>query len=301
MKDSEKNFKLTIEYDGTHYHGWQVQPNGPSIQQMIETAIETMTRQKIKVLGSGRTDAGVHAVGQVANFTCHTRIGAEQFQKGLNSILPDDIVIRKIAQVPRQFHARYDAVSKWYRYHILNQAVPSALKRHHTWWIRTPLDVPAMKSAAAHLIGEHDFKAFEGAGSPRSHTNRDVTKIDIRDRATEPMTIDIHANGFLRYMVRNIVGTLVDVGLHKIATDDVKTILEAKDRAKASATAPARGLFLMGTLRSGANLTLSATALHHLGTGITVCTCLLLCYTQVSFGIQFKRLEQICRHHVVNH
>lgn len=245
MADAERNFKLTIEYDGTHYNGWQVQPNGPSIQQEIETAIKVMTRCKVKLLGSGRTDAGVHALGQVANFTCTTAIDPEAFHKGLNSILPDDIVVRHVEEVSLDFHARYDAVGKRYRYHILNQPLPSAIKRRYTWWIRSPLNLPAMREGMTHMIGEYDFKAFEGAGSPRSSTIRRVIGIDLAQQAPGSVTIDIHATGFLRYMVRNIVGTLVDVGLNKIPPDQIKTILETRDRSKASATAPARGLFLM--------------------------------------------------------
>lgn len=245
MADPEKNIKLTIEYDGTRYHGWQVQPNGRSIQQEIEAALETMTRCRIKLLGSGRTDAGVHALGQVANFICETGITPEEFLKGLNSLLPDDIVIRKVEEMPPRFHARFDAVSKRYRYQILNRPVPSAIERHHTWWIRSPLNLSAMKKGTAHLIGEHDFKAFEGAGSPRSSTVRRVIGIDLVKPGAGVVAIDIHATGFLRYMVRNIVGTLVDVGLHKLAPDQVQSILRSKDRSKAPATAPARGLFLM--------------------------------------------------------
>ena len=241
----EKNLKLTIEYDGTDYHGWQVQPNGPSVQQAIESAIETMTREKIKLIASGRTDAGVHALGQVANFTCCTKIAPDAFHKGLNSILPDDIVIRDVVEVPARFHARYDAVSKLYRYRILNQPLPSAMERRYAWWIRTPLDLTAMALAAAQLVGEHDFKAFEGTGSPRAHTVRKVMAADVNGDRPGLITVDVQANGFLRYMVRNIVGTLVDVGMHKMETDRISTILKSKDRSQAAATAPARGLFLI--------------------------------------------------------
>lgn len=245
MQTSGKNFKLTIEYEGTHYHGWQVQPNGVSIQGEIEAALQMMTRQKVKLLGSGRTDAGVHALGQVANFTCDTAITPEAFHKGLNSILPDDIVIRDVTKVPLQFHARFNAKSKRYRYHILNRPIPSAIERHHMWWIRSPLDLPAMTAAADHIIGKHDFKAFEGAGSPRSHTYRHITEAKVNGQASGRITFDVRADGFLRYMVRNLVGTLVDVGLGKIQPDQIKQILDSKDRARASATAPARGLFLI--------------------------------------------------------
>lgn len=245
MADSEKNIKLTIEYDGTRYHGWQIQPNGQSIQQEIETAVETMTRRKVKLLGSGRTDAGVHALGQVANFVCETGITPGEFHKGLNSLLPDDIVIRNVEEASPQFHARFDAVSKRYRYHIRNHPVPSAIQRFHTWWIRSSLDLSAMETGMTHLVGEHDFKAFEGAGSPRSSTVRRIIGIDLIQRDDSVVTIDIHATGFLRYMARNIVGTLVDVGLHNLSPDSVKSIRHSRNRAKASATAPAKGLFLM--------------------------------------------------------
>jgi tRNA pseudouridine38-40 synthase len=245
MQPTGKNFKLTIEYDGTHYHGWQVQPNGVSIQQEIESALRTMTRQKVKLLGSGRTDAGVHALGQVANFTCDTAITPEAFHKGLNSILPNDIVIRHVMEVPLQFHARFNAISKCYRYHILNRPIPSAIERHHTWWIRFPLDLPAMAAAADHIIGRHDFKAFEGAGSPRSNTFRHIMEAKFNNQTPGRIIFDVRADGFLRYMVRNLVGTLVDVGLGKIDPEHVKQILDSKDRSRASATAPARGLFLV--------------------------------------------------------
>ena len=245
MDDMGKNFRLTIEYDGTGYHGWQVQPNGSSIQQEIESALEKMTQQKIRLLASGRTDAGVHALGQVANFMCQTEISSEAFQKGLNSLLPKDIVIREVIQVQSQFHARYDATGKLYRYHILNQSIPSAIDRHYSWWIRSPLDVGVMQEAARHFVGKHDFKAFEGTGSPRAHTLRQVVKADVSGRPPGRITFDIQANGFLRYMVRNIVGTLVDVGMHKKSPDQIKQLIASKDRSLASATAPARGLFLI--------------------------------------------------------
>lgn len=245
MQTPGKNHKLTIEYDGTRYHGWQVQPNGVSIQEEIEAALQTMTRQKVKLIGSGRTDAGVHALGQVANFTCQTAITPEAFHKGLNSMLPDDIVIRNVTEVPLEFHARFNAKSKCYRYHILNHPIPSAIERHHTWWIRTPLDLPAMTAAADHIIGRHDFKAFEGAGSPRSHTLRHIIEAKFSGQTPGRITFDVRADGFLRYMVRNLVGTLVDVGLGKIQPDQMKQILDSRDRSRASATAPARGLFLI--------------------------------------------------------
>jgi tRNA pseudouridine38-40 synthase len=240
-----KNFKLIIEYDGTHYHGWQRQPNGRSVQQTIEDAITTMTRRKISLIGSGRTDAGVHALGQTANFKCETRLTPDEIQKGLNSLLPEDIVIRRCRMVHPEFHSRYDVRSKRYRYWILNRHLPSAIGRRYSWWIRTPLDVAAMQQAADIILGEHDFKAFEATGSPRSHTRRRVMQASWERRSEGRITFDISADGFLRYMVRNIVGTLVSVGLHKTTPERFQKILDALDRSQAGTTAPAHGLFLM--------------------------------------------------------
>ena len=240
-----RNLKLIIEYDGSHYHGWQRQPNAPSIQQTIETAIETMTRRKIVLIGSGRTDAGVHALGQTANFTCDSRITAEALQKGLNSLLPPDIVVRDCRLVTPQFHARYDATRKTYRYCILNDPLPSAIGRQYAWWIRSPLDLDAMQEAAALLLGTHDFKSFEASGSPRAHSRRHILQAQWERPAPNRLIFNITADGFLRHMVRNIVGTLVDVGLHKLSVGRFKAILASRDRALASGTAPAQGLFLV--------------------------------------------------------
>ncbi|MGD9211117.1 MAG: tRNA pseudouridine(38-40) synthase TruA [Desulfobacteraceae bacterium] len=240
-----RNYLLTIEYEGTCYHGWQRQRKDRSIQSAIEDVLGLMTNQKISLIGSGRTDAGVHALGQVANFKCDTRLTATDFQKGLNSLLPNDIVITDCRRVPESFHARYDVKSKIYRYRILNRYLPSALLRRFTWHIRSPLDTDAIKAACQLLIGCHDFKAFEGAGSPRSHSIRNIISADWDSESTEIKSFSIEADGFLRFMVRNIVGTLVDVGLGKISTDEFKLILLSKDRNQASATAPPQGLYLV--------------------------------------------------------
>ena len=242
---SLSNFKLIIEYDGTGYHGWQRQKEDRTIQQEIEQALSTMTGGPATLIGSGRTDAGVHAFGQVANFQCDTELTPEIFQKGLNSLLPDDIVIVDCRRAAASFHARYDVKSKIYYYRILNRNVPAAIGRQYAWHIRRKLNVTAMQSALAHLVGEHDFKAFEGTGSPRSHTIRRVSIAELSEDVDGALIFKIEADGFLRYMVRNIVGTLVDVGLGKIPPADVKVILESKNRVNASPTAPAHGLFLM--------------------------------------------------------
>jgi tRNA pseudouridine38-40 synthase len=239
------NFKLIIEYDGTRYHGWQRQKEDRTIQQEIEQALSTMTAGRVTLNGSGRTDAGVHAFGQAANFLCETDIPEAVFQKGLNSILPDDIVIKDCRRVDEQFHARYDVKSKIYHYQILNRKIPSAIGRQYAWFIRRKLDTAAIRSAISHIIGSHDFKSFEGTGSPRSHTTRNIMAADLNEHKEGLLIFKIEADGFLKYMVRNIVGTLVDVGLGKITPAEFKDILESKNRSNASATAPARGLFLM--------------------------------------------------------
>jgi len=240
-----KNFKLIIEYDGTNYHGWQRQKQDRTIQQEIEQALLTMTARQVTLNGSGRTDAGVHAFGQVANFLCETDLSPEVFQKGLGSLLPDDIVIKDCRLVDESFHARYDVISKIYHYQILNRKVPTAIGRHYAWFVRRKLDTAAMRSAISHIIGSHDSKSFEGTGSPRSHTTRHVMAADLIENNEGSVTFKIEADGFLRYMVRNIVGTLVDVGLGKVTPAGFKDIQESKNRSNASATAPAHGLFLM--------------------------------------------------------
>jgi len=239
-----KNFKLIIEYDGTAYCGWQRQKNDSTIQEEIETALGRITRQKITLIGSGRTDSGVHAYGQVANFSCETRLTSDVFQKGLNGLLPDDIIIRACEPVSDGFHARYDAKSKTYQYRILNQPIPAALYRQYAWYIQKTLNIESMQAALTHIVGTRDFKAFEGTGSPRVHTIRTVMTAQLtqEDRF---IVFKIKANGFLKFMVRNIVGTLVDIGLGKMAPDEIETILASKDRNQAAATAPPHGLFLM--------------------------------------------------------
>ncbi len=241
----EKNFKLTIEYDGTAYHGWQRQLTDRTIQGEIEGALGKICNEKITLIGSGRTDAGVHALGQIANFHCRCRLEAPDFQRALNSLLGADIVIRTCEPVADTFHARFDARSKIYQYRILNRKLPSAIGDRYTWFIPRGLDRLAMHSAMGHLKGEHDFKAFEGTGSPRAHTVRNIYRLELMEKKEGHLVFDIQANGFLRFMVRNIVGTLVDVGLGRTHADDVKAILLSRDRSRAGATAPPKGLFLM--------------------------------------------------------
>ncbi len=240
-----KNFKLTIEYDGTNYLGWQRQAAGPTVQAEIERALATMTGSSITLIGAGRTDSGVHALGQVANFRCDTRLDPEPILKGLNSLLPPDIAIRDCRLVPEHFHARFDAKTKIYRYRILNRQTRGAIGRNYAWFIHLPLNLDAMRRAAGCLIGRHDFKAFESTGSPRAHTVRTVLAADWTEAPGSCLTFEVEADGFLRCMVRNMVGTLVAVGRGKLAPEDVSAILGSRDRKRAGATAPGRGLFLI--------------------------------------------------------
>ena len=239
------NFKITIEYDGSAYHGWQRQAEDRTIQGEIENALMTMTGDRFTVTGSGRTDAGVHALNQTANFRCAKSLTPEAFLKGLNSLLPDDIVITSCTVVPEKFHARYDVKSKVYHYRILNRLLPAAISRQYAWHIRKKLDLEAMKEAICCILGSHDFKAFEGSGSPRASSIRSIINADFVITDNDYIVLRIEGDGFLKFMVRNIVGTLVDVGLDKITPDDFKQILVSKNRNLAGITAPAHGLFLM--------------------------------------------------------
>ena len=204
-----------------------------------------MTGQKVSVAGSGRTDAGVHALAQVASFKCDTELSAEIFRKGLNSLVAEDLVVKACEQAPESFHARFDAVTKTYQYRILNRSTPSALHRNYSWFIRKRLDTGAMRTAIEFLIGDHDFKAFEGTGSPRSSTVRRVMRAELLEKEHGLVVFEIEAGGFLRFMVRNIVGTLADVGLGKISPAAFNDILISKDRSQAGITAPPQGLFLV--------------------------------------------------------
>ena len=240
----EKNFKLVVEYDGTAYCGWQRQPDQASIQGTLESVLQRMTGAPVTLHGSGRTDAGVHALGQTAHFKSRTRLEPAELQKGMNGLLPGDIAVRACQPVPLDFHARFDSRWKRYRYRICNLPVRRAVGRQYVWHIPTPLDLPSMQAAAALLLGTHDFKTFEGSGSPRAHTRRRVRQAAFQRDITGLLIFEIAADGFLRYMVRNIVGTLADVGRGKVSAGRFGEILAARDRLQAGVTAPPQGLFL---------------------------------------------------------
>jgi len=238
-----RNVMVICEYDGTAYHGWQRQPNGISIQEVLEEKIGIITQKEIRLTASGRTDAGVHALNQVANFRTKTAIGCENLLKGINSLLPEDIVVKDLRDTDEDFHARYSAKSKVYTYRIFNNPVRSALYRNYSWHLRPPLDLGAMGQAAKLLEGRHDFSSFCAAGGDSEDHVRTVTTTSV-EMEDGIISFTIEANGFLRYMVRNIVGLLVDVGRAIITPAEFKEIMDAKDRTRAGITAPPQGLFL---------------------------------------------------------
>ncbi len=239
-----RNIRLLIEYDGTNYQGWQVQLKGLTIQGMIEEKLTLITGEVIHLIGSGRTDSGVHAFGQVANFKTKSKLDVHSIQRALNSLLPPDIVIQRAEEVEEDFHARRESKSKVYEYRILNQDIRSAFRHEYAWHIPQKLDLEEMRKATQILIGEHDFSSFRSVGSPTQTAIRRVIRAEWKRGREGLIQFEIEANGFLKQMVRAIVGTLVEVGRGKINADEFREILDSKDRKKAGPTAPAHGLFL---------------------------------------------------------
>jgi tRNA pseudouridine38-40 synthase len=238
------NIKLTVEYDGTNYHGWQIQPSGETIQSVLERAVSTFLRKPTRVIGSGRTDAGVHALGQVVNFHSDKDFDLYRIQRALNALTPEDITIKEVEIVADSFDARRDGRARVYEYRILNRSTPSPFHLNRAWRLHDRLDLEAMRAAIPCLLGEHDFSSFRAAGCDAAHPVRKVYRASL-DQRDELLVFTIEATAFLRHMVRNIVGTLVDVGRGLRAPQSFRGLLEARDRTKAGATAPARGLFLV--------------------------------------------------------
>ena len=239
-----RNLKLTIEYDGTSYAGWQTQTGRPTIQQTLEDAVHRITGERVHVQGSGRTDSGVHALGQAANFRTHANIPAAKLRLALNALLPPDIVVRSVREAPPDLHAQFDARWKTYRYAILNDRVPTALDRFFCHQVPVPLDVRAMRGAARSLVGRHDFQAFRSEGWREKDTVRTIRRLTIAKKGRY-VHITVEGNGFLYNMVRAIAGTLIVIGRGKRPPEDMQKILASRDRKQAGPTAPARGLCLI--------------------------------------------------------
>jgi tRNA pseudouridine38-40 synthase len=242
--------RLTIEYDGTDLVGWQRQSEGTSVQGLLEDALAAFEGGPVTVHGAGRTDAGVHALAQVASVALTAGHETIAIQRGLNAVLPSSVRVIAVEEAPPGFHARFDATGKVYEYRIVNAQFVSPFLSRHAWHVPQPLDVGAMRLASRALVGRHDFAAFQGAGSGVRDTIRTVESIEWRGEQgptpdSEPLTATLTADGFLRHMVRSIVGTLVEVGVGRWPADEVGAILASCDRTRVGRTAPPQGLFLM--------------------------------------------------------
>ncbi len=258
---SSRCLKLTIAYDGGAYAGWQIQPDKPTVQGTFETTWQRLTQESLHITAAGRTDAGVHAHGQVVGLATETRLSNDDLLRGLNALLPNDIAICTIENAREGFHATYDAVGKRYRYQIHNGRTPLVFDRHYAWHYPQPLDATAMHAAGQGLAGKHDFSSFETAGSDRPDSIRTIHELTVRkgshlssrdefplaERAdyNQRVTIEVAGDGFLYNMVRTIVGTLVEVGVGKRDVNWPAEVLAAKDRRRAGQTAPPHGLFLV--------------------------------------------------------
>jgi tRNA pseudouridine38-40 synthase len=236
---------LGIEYDGTAYHGWQRQKNAIGIQAVVESAISIVADESIETICAGRTDAGVHATSQVVHFNCSAARSRRNWLSGINANLPDDINVTWAALVGEDFHARFSAAVRTYRYCILNRRVRSALNRHRAWWVHAPLDESAMQRAADHLLGEHDFSAFRAAACRASTPIRELFSLQV-NRAEDRVAITVSGNAFLQHMVRNIAGVLVTIGKGDAEPGWARSVLESRDRTQAGIAAPAHGLTLIG-------------------------------------------------------
>jgi tRNA pseudouridine38-40 synthase len=242
-------FMALVEYDGTNYHGWQLQKGVPTVQAGLELALERIVGAPTRVYGAGRTDAGVHAKGQVIHFSAAWSLSTGELERACNALLPPDIAVRDLKVVPEGFHARHSARSKTYVYHVLNLPLRSPVQRLYTLHVPSRLELGAMQEAAAHVKGTHDFAAF---GAPTDGTTSTVREVlDAFWESSDPegiVSFSIHATGFLRYMVRSLVGTLLQVGTGKTDPDEFLAILRSCDRSRSGPTARPQGLFLMSVV-----------------------------------------------------
>jgi tRNA pseudouridine38-40 synthase len=235
---------LGIEYDGTAYNGWQRQRTGEGVQARVESALTEVANEEIKVCCAGRTDTGVHAIGQVVHFDTNSERSDRSWVLGANTNLPDDVAVTWAQPVADEFHARFSATARSYRYVIRNCLVRSALERHRAWWVYQTLDAERMHVAAQYLLGKHDFSAFRAAGCQASTAVREITSIAVA-RDGEKLVIDVTANAFLQHMVRNITGTLVAIGIGDESVASLSAVLASKDRKRGGVAAPPHGLTLI--------------------------------------------------------
>ncbi|MDP7020376.1 MAG: tRNA pseudouridine(38-40) synthase TruA [Pirellulaceae bacterium] len=243
-----RTLKLTIAYDGREYAGWQIQPDQPSIQQSLESALARVTRAATRPIGSGRTDAGVHALAQVCSARVDSDLDADTLRRAINANLPSDICVTELCDAADDFHALRDATGKRYRYLIYDRPERDVFLNNRAWWVRRDLSVARLEQGAQRLLGEHDYSSFEAAGAPRKTSVRVVRELSVQRRPfgdSTVLSIEIEANGFLYNMVRNIVGSLVDVGSGKQSPEWLGDVLRARDRRAAAATAPPEGLYLI--------------------------------------------------------
>ncbi|OGP50026.1 MAG: tRNA pseudouridine(38-40) synthase TruA [Deltaproteobacteria bacterium RBG_13_43_22] len=248
MAITERNICLLIAYDGTRYQGWQKQKEDLTIQGTIEEILTRITQQPVSLFGAGRTDAGVHAWGQVASFRTTSELRIEKIEAALRALLPRDILIRQVRQVEPDFHARYSSKAKVYDYFIWNQTPCTPFLRHFVWFVQEPIEVSLVKAGLSFLKGEKDFSAFQSKGSEVSHAVRIVSQALLLPVPWGGFRLRFKADGFLRHMVRNMVGTLIRVGLKRTPIEELEEIILSKDRSRAGEMAPAQGLFLRKVL-----------------------------------------------------
>lgn len=249
-----KRVRLTVAYDGTNYRGWQVQPNGITIEQVLNEKLSALLGEEIVVTGASRTDSGVHSLGNIAIFDTNTRMPAEKISFALNQRLPEDIVVQDSREVLSDWHPRYQNSRKTYEYRILNRTFRMPGRRFDTYFYYHPLDVEKMQQAAAYLEGEHDFKSFCAVGAQVKTTTRTIYSCNVTRDASDVITVRVTGNGFLYNMVRIIAGTLIKVGGGELAPEEIPLILEKKDRSAAGPTAPAHGLTMIGIEYEGENV-----------------------------------------------
>ncbi len=237
------HLKLTLEYDGTNYHGWQLQQNAVTLQGTIEAVLARLFHEPVRLRVAGRTDAGVHALGQVASCKTTKTMTPDRLQRSLNALLPADIVVTKIEEVSETFNPRRDALSRIYCYRIWNHPWPSAIWARYSWHVPFPLTLGIMEEAATLMIGDHDFSSFQGTDSVEHNPHRTVLRSTVHQQ-DDFLVYEVEARSFLRHMVRNIVGTLIDVGRGALSVEDFAQIFAARDRTRAGLNAPPQGLFL---------------------------------------------------------